>query len=91
MATLKEYRAIEKELNLYLQTLEVLRNDERLADEIELERELCALLNRYSLKKKELISFLNSPYVLSESHRVEKKASRRTSEGKAPRTGETRH
>jgi len=91
MATLKEYRAIEKELNLKLQKLEVLRNDERLADEIELERKLCTLLNRYSLKKKELISFLNSPYVLSESHRDEQKTSCRTSEGKARRTGETRH
>ncbi|MEE4623333.1 hypothetical protein V2K22_12710 [Pseudomonas alliivorans] len=91
MSTLKEYRAIEKKLDEQLQKFELLRNDDRLRNELELERKLSTLLNRYSLKKKELINFLNSPHVLSESHKVRQKTSCKTSEGKARRTEETRH
>ncbi|WP_424823309.1 hypothetical protein, partial [Pseudomonas viridiflava] len=74
MSELKEYRDIEKQLDQQLQKLERFRKDGRLADELALERKLSLLLNRYSLKKKELINFLSSSYVLSKICDGEQKA-----------------
>lgn len=91
MSKLKEYRDIEKQLGHQLQKLERFRKDDRLADELVLERKLSLLLNRYSLKKKELINFLSSPYVLSKSCGGEQKAANGNKGGKSPKTGETRH
>ncbi|MBI6706476.1 hypothetical protein [Pseudomonas viridiflava] len=91
MSELKEYRDIEKQLDQQLQKLERFRKDGRLADELALERKLSLLLNRYSLKKKELINFLSSPYVLSKSCGDEKNAANGNKGGKSPKTGETRH
>ena len=91
MSKLKEYRDIEKQLGHQVQKLERFRKDYRLADELALERKLSLLLNRYSLKKKELINFLSSPYVLSKSCGGEQKAANGNKGGKSPKTGETRH
>ncbi|QXG36722.1 hypothetical protein [Pseudomonas viridiflava] len=91
MSKLKEYRDIEKQLGHQVQKLERFRKDDRLADELALERKLSLLLNRYSLKKKELINFLSSPYVLSKSCGGEQKAANGNKGGKSPKTGETRH
>ncbi|QXG39865.1 hypothetical protein [Pseudomonas viridiflava] len=91
MSKLKEYRDIEKQLGHQLQKLERFRKDDRLADELALERKLSLLLNRYSLKKKELINFLSSPYVLSKSCGGEQKAANGNKGGKSPKTEETRH
>ncbi|WP_122556200.1 hypothetical protein [Pseudomonas viridiflava] len=90
MSELKEYRDIEKQLDQQLQKLERFRKDGRLADELALERKLSLLLNRYSLKKKELINFLSSPYVLSKSCGGEQKAANGNKGGKSPKRGETR-
>ncbi|WP_162876850.1 hypothetical protein [Pseudomonas viridiflava] len=91
MSELKEYRYIEKQLDQQLQKLERFRKDGRLADELALERKLSLLLNRYKIKKKELINFLSSPYVLSKSCGGEQKAANGNKDGKSPKTGETRH
>ena len=91
MSKLKEYRDIEKQLGHQVQKLERFRKDDRLADELALERKLSLLLNRYSLKKKDLINFLSSPYVLSKSCGGEQKAANGNKGGKSPKTGETRH
>lgn len=91
MSKLKEYRDIEKQLDQQLQKRERFRKDDRLADELALERKLSLLLNRYSLKKKELINFLSSPYVLSESRGGKQKASNGTKGGKSHKPGEARH
>jgi len=91
MSELKEYRDIEKQLDQQLQKLERFRKDSRLADELALERKLSLLLNRYSLKKKELINFLSSPYVLSKSCEGEQKAAHGTKDGKSHKAGEARH
>ncbi|RMT81905.1 hypothetical protein [Pseudomonas viridiflava] len=66
MSKLKEYRAIEQQLNAHIERLEALSKEERFLDELVFERKLRALLKRYSLEKSDLMKFLSSPFGLSE-------------------------
>lgn len=58
MSKLKEYRRLEQQLNTQLERLEALGNDKRLLEEIAFEKKLQILLDRYRIKKDELVNLL---------------------------------
>lgn len=61
MSKLKEYREIERALQVYQERLKSLENNEQLTKYLEFERKLTALMKRYSMGIADLVDFLNLP------------------------------
>jgi hypothetical protein len=59
MSKLKEYRDVERALTENLQNLERLKNDAALIKELEFEKKLTMLLNRYSKRMEDLLAFIS--------------------------------
>ena len=87
MSKLSEYRDLEKKLNALMERLECLKGNSQLSKEMEFEKRLFSLMNRYSLKKEDLLSFLNSPFGLFANDVSEQKTADGGREGKARKAG----
>lgn len=77
MSKLKEYREMENALQWHLERLEVLKNSAELVKELEFEKNLITLLDRYSKKMEDLIAFARPPAHWSEWHTREKRSTYR--------------
>ena len=87
MSKLSEYRDLEKKLNALTERLECLKGNSQLSKEVEFEKKLFSLMNRYSLKKEDLLSFLNSPFGLFANSVSERKAAYGGRRGKTCKAG----
>jgi len=60
MSTLREFHELEKHLKAQFERLAAIRNSEQFSKEVEFEKKLHQLMNRYSMNKSDVDSLLKS-------------------------------